>query len=128
VLRGERIGRLRDTLWANRRVYFKGFECGFNALHPRRIEELIGSDYARLRLLLDEATDHRKKLFHGQLTSKWLGPDALLEFWRGTMLTEGMLPIAMPMGSTGRIRMALSTSVKSPTLRPVFASLSFIEI
>jgi len=74
------IPQLRDTLWDNRRVYFEGFERGFDALYPRSIKELVGVEYDRLRPRLNEAIDHRNKLFHGQLTSKWLTRDDLLEF------------------------------------------------
>ena len=74
------IGQLRDTLADNRRVYFEGFERGFNALYPLTVRDLAGIEYDRLRPRLNEAIDHRNKLFHGQLTPKWLSREDLLEF------------------------------------------------
>lgn len=74
------VGPLRDALANNRRVYFEGFERGFNALYPLAVRDLVGPDYDRLRPRLDEAIDHRNKLFHGQLTSKWLSREDLLQF------------------------------------------------
>jgi len=39
--------------------------AGFDALSPRKVQELVGPDYARLKTRLDEAIDHRNKIFHG---------------------------------------------------------------
>ena len=74
------IPQLRDALWNNRHVYFEGFECGFDALYPRSVAQLTGDTYGRLRPRLDEAIDHRNKIFHGQLTSKYLSREDLLGF------------------------------------------------
>jgi hypothetical protein len=41
---------------------------------------LVGQDYGRLRPRLDEAIDHRNKIFHGQLTSKSLTREDLFEY------------------------------------------------
>ncbi len=71
---------LRQTLVKNRRVYFEGFENGFNALYPRSISDLVGGEYPRLNGRLREATDHRDKIFHGQLTSRNLTRDELLAY------------------------------------------------
>jgi len=74
------ISPLRDALWNNRGVYFDGFERGFDALYPRSVAQLVGDAYSRLRPRLDEAIDHRNKICHGQLTSKYLTREDLLGF------------------------------------------------
>lgn len=68
---------LKDTLEQSGGVYFDGLVAGWNALYPRTVEELVGSDYKRLRARIDEATGYRNKIFHGQLTGKGLGTAAL---------------------------------------------------
>lgn len=74
------IPALRSALNGNRKVYFTGFIRGFDAIYPQSIRDLIGQDYDRLRARLDEAIDHRNKIFHGQLTSKWLTRQELFEY------------------------------------------------
>lgn len=74
------IPRLRETLGNNRRVYFEGFERGFDAIHALSIKELVGADYSRLRARVSEAIDHRNKIFHGQLTPHYLDRKELLTF------------------------------------------------
>lgn len=74
------ICALRAALWGNRQVYFDGFERGFDALSPRGMREFLGDRYDVLRARIDEAIDHRNKLFHGQLTSAWLSRDDLLQY------------------------------------------------
>lgn len=74
------ISELRSLLSSNRRVYFEGFLRGFDAIYPRSIRDLIGESHDPLRLRLDEAIDYRNKIFHGQLTSKWLTRQALVEY------------------------------------------------
>jgi len=76
----EDIPRLREVLYNNRKVYFEGFERGFNTLYLRQVQELIGGDYPRLRARIDEAIDCRNKIFHGQLTRQCLTRDQLLDF------------------------------------------------
>ena len=66
------VPALRAALEANRRVYFDGVLAGFNALYPQSIETLVGPDYRRLKRRLDEASRHRNKIFHGQLTARGL--------------------------------------------------------
>ena len=70
------VSLLRDTL-GGEKVYFEGFECGFNALFLHPVEDLIGSQYARLRPRIKDAIDFRNKIFHGQLTSRRLHRDDL---------------------------------------------------
>ena len=74
------VPSLRQTLVNNRRVYFDGFENGFNALYPRSISDLVGGEYQRLHDRMMEAVDHRNKIFHGQLTSANLTRDDLLAY------------------------------------------------
>jgi hypothetical protein len=73
------IPQLREAL-GSERVYFEGFERGFNNLFPRTVEHLVGRDYARLRSRIDEAIDYRNKIFHGQLTPQRLTRGELLAF------------------------------------------------
>ena len=76
------IAGLRTALASNRRVYFAGFLQGFDALYPRSARSLVGLDYDHLRDSLNEATEYRNKIFHGQLTTKYLTRDDLLEYVR----------------------------------------------
>jgi hypothetical protein len=73
------VERLRHVLWESKRVYFEGFERGFDALYPRSITDLIGVEYPQARGWLVIATEHRNKIFHGQLTSERLSRGALLQ-------------------------------------------------
>jgi hypothetical protein len=66
------VPALRAALESNRCVYFDGVLAGFNTLYPQSIETLVGPDYQRLKLRLDEASSHRNKIFHGQLTAQAL--------------------------------------------------------
>ena len=43
------VPALRQALVNNTGVYFKGIEKGFNALYPKSIAVLIGTDYAHLK-------------------------------------------------------------------------------
>ena len=67
-------------LSSNRNVYFKGFIRGFDAIYPRSIRDLVGEEYDQLRSRLDEAIEHRNKIFHGQLTSKRLTREELFDY------------------------------------------------
>jgi hypothetical protein len=88
------VTALRNTLAANRRVYFAGFLAGFDALYPQPIQTLVGNQHNRLRARLDEAIDHRNKIFHGQLTTRSLNRQDLTDLaadiksWC-TLLAEG---------------------------------------
>jgi hypothetical protein len=53
-------------------VYFEGFIAGIDALYPHPVKALVGLEYPRLRVRLKRATDHRSKIFHGQLTDRAL--------------------------------------------------------
>ncbi len=72
--------QLRDILVRSTKVYFDGLECGFDALYPRSIQDLIGSDYDKLRGRLRDARRHRKKIFHGQITLEYLSRQELVSY------------------------------------------------
>ncbi len=74
------IVRLRETLGNNKRVYFEDFVRGFDALYSRSVRELVGAEHDRLRGCLDEAIKHRNKIFHGQLTLRYLTREDLLAY------------------------------------------------
>lgn len=74
------VPALHQVLANNSHVYFRGVEKGFDALYPWTISNLIGSDYTRLKKRIEEATSRRRKLFHGQLTSKNMTRGDLLHF------------------------------------------------
>jgi len=76
------IGTLRQTLGESRRVYFEGFERGFDNLYRQTVKELLGSNYDTLRPRISEATEYRNKIFHGQLTNKYLSWDDLFGYVR----------------------------------------------
>jgi hypothetical protein len=71
---------LRQTLGKYRGVYFEGFEKGFDALYPQSVQDLVGLEYDQRRPRLTEAIQARNKIFHGQLTSRSLTRDDLLEY------------------------------------------------
>ena len=58
------IPALRSALSANKGVYFDGVIRGIDHLYPLTVQELVGNDYLRLIHRLNEAIDHRNKLFH----------------------------------------------------------------
>ncbi len=71
---------LREALTANTKVYSEGLIAGFNAIYPKSIKDLIGADFAILERSLSEATAARNKLFHGQLTARYLKREDLLAY------------------------------------------------
>ncbi len=90
---------LRNSLGATRRVYFEGFLSGFDALYPRSVQDLVGADYVRLKARVDEAIDYRNKIFHGQLTARFLARQDLVELatdiktWCMSLSTAAMAEI-----------------------------------
>lgn len=74
------VQALRRALADNREVYFEGFIAGWDALYPRPVSGLVGQEYQRLLARLKEATRHRNKIFHGQLTNSNLSSGDLLGF------------------------------------------------
>jgi hypothetical protein len=75
----DHIRALRDAL-AGRRVYFRDFIAAWDKLYARPLREIVGPDYDRLRAALDEAITYRNKIFHGQLTSKYLSREDLIAY------------------------------------------------
>jgi hypothetical protein len=69
----------RNTLTQNRRVYFDGFIKGIDTLYPRSIQDMIGPDFETLYADLKKAIEYRNKIFHGQLTNRYLERLDLLE-------------------------------------------------
>ena len=63
---------LREALESSKKVYFAGLERGFDALYPKSVRDLIGSEYPQLSEWLCEARGYRNKIFHGQLTADGL--------------------------------------------------------
>jgi hypothetical protein len=86
VFGGADVPALRAVLVHNRQVYLRGFLRGFDALYKRSVESLVGLDYQRLKTKLDEAIDHRNKIFHGQLTSRSLRATDLMSLLEDTRL------------------------------------------
>jgi hypothetical protein len=73
------IKALRNAL-AARRLYFRDFVSAWNKLYTRPLEEVVGPDCNRLRSVLDEAIEFRNKIFHGQLTTKYLSREDLIAY------------------------------------------------
>lgn len=69
---------LREMLADNKKIYFEGLENGIDSLTDVSIEQLVGEDYSALRERIGEAILHRNKIFHGQLTDKFLSREELL--------------------------------------------------
>lgn len=74
------IQNLRKVLADNRDVYFEGFIAGWDNLYTSPISDLVGQEYQRLLALLTDATRHRNKIFHGQLTNSSLARNNLLVY------------------------------------------------
>lgn len=73
------VADLRNTLAKQKGIYFDGFMKGFDALYSKSIKELIGTDYDRLRRLVNDAILIRNKIFHGQITDRRLTRDELFQ-------------------------------------------------
>ena len=88
------VQALRKALADNRDVYFEGFIAGWDALYPRAVSDLVGQEYQRLLGRLKEATRHRDKIFHGQLTTSNLSSGDLLSFVADIRSWCAGLPVA----------------------------------
>lgn len=75
------VGALRHCL-AARRVYFRDFVSAWDRLYSRSLREIVGQDYDSLRAVLDEAVEYRNKIFHGQLTTRYLSREELISYVR----------------------------------------------
>ncbi len=73
------VPTLKAELEASRSVYFDGLLKGWDELYSLPVRDLVGRDYLRLRTRLESATQHRNKIFHGQLTALALSRPALIE-------------------------------------------------
>lgn len=84
------VAGLRNAL-AARKVYFRHFMSAWDELYQRPLKEIVGADHDRLRGVLKEAIEHRNKIFHGQLTTKYLSREELIAYvvqircWCGTL-------------------------------------------
>jgi hypothetical protein len=67
------ISEIKTEIGIDRELYFEHFEIGYNKICFRATDDLIGKEYVELRGILKEATRHRNKIFHGQLTLRDLG-------------------------------------------------------
>jgi hypothetical protein len=67
----------RGVLGQNKNVYFDGFIAGIDTLYPKSVKDLVGGDYDNLLAELHHAIDFRNKIFHGQLTDKFLSREEL---------------------------------------------------
>lgn len=74
------VPRLRAEFEQSKKIYFDGVLRGWNAIYPKSIQQLVGPEYATLRALLTTATQHRNKIFHGQLTAHGLTRAELVAF------------------------------------------------
>ena len=67
---------LRDTLAKNSRLYFDHFLKDVDELlngSGLSVESLVGDEFATMRKDIDKMRGYRNKIFHGQLTDKFLG-------------------------------------------------------
>jgi hypothetical protein len=74
------VPALKAVLEKSTKVYFDGLLAGWNALYPRSVGQIVGTEYTRLRAGLSAATKHRNKIFHGQLTAQGLSRQELVGF------------------------------------------------
>jgi hypothetical protein len=65
------VAGLRAAL-VDRKIFLRHFLAAWDDLYPRPLRDLIGPDHDRLRGVLGEATEVRNKIFHGQLTPRYL--------------------------------------------------------
>lgn len=73
------IAALRNAL-ANRRVYFRDFVLAWDKLYSVPLKDIVGQDYGRLYGVMEEAIQIRNKIFHGQLTTRYLSREELIGF------------------------------------------------
>ncbi len=74
------VPNLKKELESSKNVYLRGLLAGWNALYPRSVDRLVGTEYTRLMDRLSAATKHRNKIFHGQLTGQDLSRRELVGF------------------------------------------------
>ena len=121
------IKALRTSLTA-RRLYFRDFISGWNKLYTRPLDEIVGPDCSRLRAVLDEAIEFRNKIFHGQLTTKYLSREDLIAYvaqircWCRALAAGSQVEI----GYDGFDRNSFRKS-DSPLTNPLVAKLTSIQ-
>lgn len=69
---------LRNTLAANRLIYFDGFLKGINLILSRQIKDIYGDNYETDIDYIVKFAQDRNKIFHGQITASGLTRDDLL--------------------------------------------------
>lgn len=67
------IQELKSALAENHHVSIWHFRYGLNEILDTTVEELVGANYTQLLAGMNEANNHRNKIFHGQLTLDSLG-------------------------------------------------------
>lgn len=77
------ITELRGALADNKKVYFEGMINGFDLICLKSIKDLVGGDHDKLKTLINESIEHRNKIFHGQLTGKYLIREELFAYADG---------------------------------------------
>jgi hypothetical protein len=88
------IYKLRDILAKNRNMYFDNFIKGIDLIYSKTIKEVYGKDFDNHLKKLIEYKSDRNKIFHGQLTNKYLDREELLErieiikYWSKTLATK----------------------------------------
>lgn len=69
---------LRNALYENRRVYFQGFINGISLILTKSLEDFYGDNYQKYLEKIEECILVRNKIFHGQVTDRFLSRDELI--------------------------------------------------
>lgn len=70
---------LRKVLFENGQMYFENFIIGIDTIYQKSIEDLYGEDYCKDLEILKDLLKERNKIFHGQITNKFLSTEQLIE-------------------------------------------------
>ena len=71
--------QLRKVLFENGQMYFDNFIVGIDSIYQKSIEDLYGEDYKKDLEILKDLLKERNKIFHGQITNKFLSTEQLIE-------------------------------------------------
>jgi ribosomal protein S18 len=71
--------QLRKVLFENGQMYFDNFIVGIDFIYQKSVEDLYGEDYQKDIELLKDLLKERNKIFHGQITNKFLSTEQLIE-------------------------------------------------
>jgi hypothetical protein len=74
------VRELINVLYNNDSIYFRHFKTGIQDLSGVPISTMVADQYERLNPRMEEASERRNKIFHGQLTGRSLTRDDLLNF------------------------------------------------